>query len=110
MMPWIYLAIAIAAEVLATSFLRAAAGFTKPLPTAVVLAGYGIAFAFLSLTLDRIPTGIAYAVWSGVGVTLVAAIDWAWHGQRLDAAALVGIGLIVAGVLVLNLVSKSAAH
>lgn len=110
MIHWTYLAIAIAAEVLGTSFLRAAAGFTKPLPTLVVVAGYGIAFYFLSLTLDRIPTGIAYAVWSGVGVTLVAAIGWAFHGQKLDAAALVGIGLIVAGVLVLNLFSKSAAH
>jgi small multidrug resistance pump len=110
MIHWAYLAIAIAAEVLGTSFLRAAAGFTRPLPTLIVLTAYVVAFYFLSLTLDQIPTGIAYAVWSGVGVTLVAMIGWAFYGQKLDAAAFVGIGLIVAGVIVLNLFSTSAAH
>lgn len=110
MIHWAYLAIAIAAEVAGTSFLRATNGFTKPLPSLIVVAGYGVAFYFLSLTLDRIPIGIAYAVWSGVGVTLVAGIGWAVYGQALDAAALVGIGLIVAGVIVLNLFSQSAAH
>jgi small multidrug resistance pump len=107
---WVYLVIAIVAEVIGTSFLRASAGFTKPLPSVMVVLGYGAAFYFLSLTLTTIPVGIAYAVWSGVGVTLIAAIGWLFLGQKLDAAALAGMGLIVAGVVVLNLFSKAAAH
>jgi len=107
---WIYLAIAIVAEVVGTSFLKASAGFTKPLPSLAVVAGYGLAFFFLSRTLDTLPVGVAYAVWSGAGVTLVAAIGWLFMGQKLDAAAILGMGLIVAGVVVLNLFSKSAAH
>jgi small multidrug resistance pump len=109
-MHWVYLAIAIVAEVMGTSFLKASAGFTKPLPSLAVVAGYGLAFFFLSRTLDTIPVGVAYAVWSGAGVTLVAAIGWLFMGQKLDLAAIVGMGLIVAGVVVLNLLSKSAAH
>ena len=110
MVHWLYLAAAIAAEVLGTSFLRASAGFTKLGPSLMVVAGYGLAFFFLSLTLEKIPVGIAYAVWSGAGVTLIAAIGWLFLGQKLDAAAIVGMGLIVAGVVVLNLFSKTAAH
>ncbi len=109
-MHWLYLAIAIVAEVVGTSLLRASAGFSKPLPSLMVVVGYGLAFFFLSLTLDKIPVGIAYAIWSGAGVTLIAAIGWLFLGQKLDAAAVVGMGLIVAGVVVLNLFSKSAAH
>ena len=109
-MHWIYLAIAIVAEVMGTSFLKASAGFTKPLPSLAVVAGYGLAFFFLSRTLDTIPVGVAYAVWSGAGVTLVAAIGWLFMGQKLDLAALAGMALIVAGVVILNLFSKSAAH
>jgi small multidrug resistance pump len=109
-MHWLYLVIAIVAEVVGTSFLRASAGFTKLLPSIMVVTGYGLAFFFLSLTLERIPVGIAYAVWSGAGVTLIAAIGWLFLGQKLDPAAMVGMGLIVAGVVVLNLFSKSAAH
>jgi small multidrug resistance pump len=109
-MHWLYLVIAIVAEVVGTSFLRASAGFTKPLPSLVVVVGYGLAFFFLSLTLDKVPVGIAYAVWSGAGVTLIAAIGWLFLGQKLDPAAMVGMGLIVAGVVVLNLFSKSAPH
>jgi small multidrug resistance pump len=105
-----YLAIAIAAEVVGTSFLRASEGFTKLVPSLMVVAGYGLAFFFLSLTLEKIPVGIAYAVWSGAGVTLIAAIGWLFLGQKLDAAAILGMGLIVAGVVVLNLFSKAAAH
>ncbi|MFM8495463.1 MAG: DMT family transporter [Planctomycetia bacterium] len=109
-MHWLYLAIAIVAEVVGTSFLKASAGFTKLLPSMMVVVGYGLAFFFLSLTLDKVPVGIAYAVWSGAGVTLIAAIGWLFLGQKLDPAAIVGMGLIVAGVVVLNLFSKSAAH
>jgi small multidrug resistance pump len=107
---WVFLVIAVVAEVIGTSFLKASAGFTKPLPSVMVVLGYGAAFYFLSLTLTTIPVGIAYAVWSGVGVTLIAAIGWLFLGQKLDAAALAGMGLIVAGVVVLNLFSKTAAH
>jgi small multidrug resistance pump len=110
MVHWIYLAIAIAAEVVGTSFLRSTQGFTKLVPSLLVVAGYGLAFFFLSLTLEKIPVGIAYAVWSGAGVTLIAAIGWLFLGQKLDAAAILGMGLIVAGVVVLNLFSKTAAH
>ena len=109
-MHWLYLAIAIVAEVVGTSCLKASAGFTKLLPSMMVVVGYGLAFFFLSLTLDKVPVGIAYAVWSGAGVTLIAAIGWLFLGQKLDPAAIVGMGLIVAGVVVLNLFSKSAAH
>lgn len=109
-MHWLYLAIAIVAEVVGTSFLKASAGFTKLLPTVMVAVGYGLAFFFLSLTVDKVPTGIAYAIWSGAGVTLIAAIGWLFLGQKLDGPAIVGMGLIVAGVVVLNVFSKSAAH
>ncbi len=109
-MHWLHLAIAIVAEVVATSFLRASANFTKPLPSLVVVAGYGCAFYFLSLTLDKIPAGVAYAVWSGVGITLISAIGWAFLGQTLDAAAVAGMALIVAGVAVINIFSHAAVH
>jgi small multidrug resistance pump len=107
-MHWLYLAIAIVAEILGTSFLKASAGFTKPLPSVMVLVGYGVAFFFLSLTLERIPVGVGYAIWSGV--TLIAAIGWLWFGEKLDPAAILGIALIVVGVVVLNVFSKTAAH
>ena len=107
---WVFLVIAIVAEVIGTSFLKASAGFTKPLPSLMVVLGYGAAFYFLSLTLTTIPVGIAYAVWSGVGITLIAAVGWLFLGQKLDAAAIAGMGLILAGVVVLNLFSKAAAH
>jgi small multidrug resistance pump len=104
------LAGAIAAEVVATSALKASEGFTRAGPSLVVAVGYGIAFYLLSLALKTIPVGVAYAIWSGVGVVLIALIGWAVLKQPLDAAALVGIGLIVAGVLVIQLFSSSAAH
>ncbi|MEC5397455.1 SMR family transporter [Uliginosibacterium sp. H1] len=107
---WLFLGTAILAEVIATSALKASDGFSRLLPSVIVVAGYGVAFYFLSLTLKAIPVGIAYAVWSGVGIVLVSLIAWLVFGQRLDTPALIGIGLIVAGVLVLNLFSKSSAH
>ena len=107
MKPWLFLAGAIVCEVIGTSALKASEGFSRLLPTLVVVIGYGIAFYLLSLTLRSIPVGVAYAVWSGAGVALIALIGWLVFGQRLDAPALVGIGLIVAGVLVLNLFSRS---
>lgn len=109
-MTWLYLAIAIVAEVIATSSLKASDGFSKLWPSVAVLVGYGTAFFFLSLTLRTIPVGIAYAVWSGVGVALVSIIAWLMFGQKLDLAGVLGIGLIVAGVVVLNLFSKTSVH
>ena len=109
-MHWLYLTIAIVSEVVATSALKAAEGFTRWLPSLLVVVGYASAFYFLSLTLRFIPLGIAYAVWSGVGVALVSIVGWTIYRQSLDIAALVGITLIVAGVVVLNLFSKVLPH
>ena len=107
---WFFLPPAIAAEVAATSALKASEGFTKLPPTLFTLAGYAVAFFFLSLTLRTIPVGIAYAIWSGVGVVLITLIAWFRFGQRLDAPAIAGLALIVAGVVVMNVFSKSVAH
>lgn len=107
---WLFLAIAIVSETIATSALKASDGFTRLLPSVAVVAGYGIAFYFLSLTLRTIPVGVAYAVWSGVGIMLISLVGWIVYGQKLDAAAIAGMGLIVAGVIVMNVFSKSAAH
>jgi small multidrug resistance pump len=109
-MSYFYLAIAIVAEVIATSFMKLSDGFTRPVPSLVTAVGYLVAFYFLSLTLRTVPTGVAYAIWSGVGIVLITAVAWLFQGQRLDLPALAGIALIVAGVLVMNLFSKAAAH
>ena len=107
---WIFLAVAIFGEVIATSALKSSHGFTRLVPSVVVVAGYGLAFYFLSLALKSIPVGIAYAVWAGLGIVLVAAIAWIFHGQKLDFWAFIGMGLIVSGVAVLNLLSKVSSH
>lgn len=109
-MNYLYLSIAIISEVIATSSLKASNGFTRVIPSVVVVVGYAIAFYCLSLTLRTIPVGIVYAIWSGVGVALVTLVAWVVYKQSLDLPGLIGIGLIVAGVLVLNLFSKSSAH
>ena len=106
----LYLSIAIAAEVIATSALKASEGFTRPGPSLLVAAGYGIAFYFLSLTLKTVPVGVAYAIWSGAGIVLIALIGWVVLKQPLDLPAILGMGLIVAGVAVIQLFSKSTAH
>jgi small multidrug resistance pump len=110
MSAWAYLSLAILAEVIATSALKASSGFSQLWPSIVVIAGYGIAFYCLSLALRNVPLGIAYAIWSGAGTALIALIGVVLYKQKLDAAAICGIGLIVAGVLVLHLFSKSSAH
>ncbi len=110
MQKWIYLVVAIVSEVVATSALKSAEGFTKLWPSCIVIMGYAAAFYFLSLTLKAIPVGMAYAIWSGAGTALVAVVAWLFMGQKLDLAAIIGILLIVSGVLVLNIFSKSAAH
>ena len=109
-MQWLYLAIAIVSEVVATSALKAALGFQRIVPSMLVVVGYALAFYFLSLTLRTIPLGVAYAVWSGVGIALVAIVGWIVYHQTLDAGALIGIALIILGVLVLNLFSKTGIH
>ena len=106
----IYLGIAIVGEVIATSFLRASAGFTQLVPSIVVVVGYGVTFYFFSLALQTIPVGIGYAIWSGAGIVLISIIAYFAHGQTLDLPALIGIGLIMAGVLVINLFSQSSVH
>jgi small multidrug resistance pump len=99
---WIYLAIAILSEVAGSSALPAAQGFRNPGPTAVVLIGYVAAFYFLSLTLEAIPLGVAYAVWSGVGVALISLIGWVVYRQSLGLMEIAAIGLIVIGVVILK--------
>jgi small multidrug resistance pump len=108
-MSYLILFIAIIAEVVATSSLKASEGFTKLIPSLVVIAGYSTAFYCLSLTLKTMSIGIVYAIWSGAGVVLVALIGKIFFQQQLDFAAQVGIGLIIVGVLVINLLSKSVA-
>ncbi len=104
----VYLLIAIFAEVLATSSLKSANGFTRLWPSVVVLLGYGVAFYCLSMALRTIPVGIAYAIWSGVGIILVSAVGWLVYGQKLDLPAILGVALILVGVLVINLFSRTA--
>ncbi len=106
----LYLAVAILFEVIATSALKATDGFTRLGPSLVTLVGYACAFYFLALTLRTMPVGIVYAVWSGAGIVLIAAIGWLWFRQQIDAPGLIGIGLILAGVMVVNLFSKTVGH
>jgi len=110
MQHWIFLSIAIVSEVIATSCLKAAEGFTRFWPSLVVVVGYLLAFYLLSLTLKTIPVGIAYAIWSGVGIVLIALSGWLFLGQSLDTPAVIGLTLIVAGVLVINVFSRTVAH
>ncbi|MEA3085094.1 MAG: small multidrug resistance pump [Paraburkholderia sp.] len=108
--PYALLAIAIVAEVIATSAMRASEGFSRLLPATVVVIGYGIAFYCLSLTLKTIPVGIVYAVWSGAGIVLITLVALVLYRQVPDVPAIIGLGLIVAGVAVLNMFSKMQAH
>ena len=105
---WVYLGLAIFSEVVATASLKSTEGFTRLMPSIVVLVGYSAAFYFLSLTLDTIPIGVAYAVWSGVGVATITLVSFVIYNQKIDAAGLIGIGLIVAGVVVLRLFSEAS--
>lgn len=110
MQNWLYLFVAIISETVATSSLKASEGFTRPWSSALVVIGYGAAFYFLSLTLRVIPVGIAYAIWSGLGVVLIALAGWLLYDQKLDAPAMIGMGLIVSGVIVMNVFSSYSAH
>lgn len=106
---WLYLVIAICSEVLATSALKLSLGFTRPWPSVAVVVGYSISFYFLSLLLRTVPVGIVYAIWSGAGICLVSLVGWLAFKQHLDVPSLIGIGLIIAGVIVLNVFSKTVA-
>lgn len=107
---WLLLALAIVAEVVGTSALKASEGFTRWWPSVLVVLGYGVAFYCLSLVLRSIPVGITYAVWSGLGIVLITVSAWWLYGQTVDTAGVIGMGLIVAGVVVLNVFSNTSAH
>jgi len=107
-MQWLYLAIAIVSEVVATSALKPSDGFTQLIPSVLVVIGYGLAFYFLSLTLRTMPVGVAYAVWSGAGVAFISLIGWILYRQSLGVLEITGIAFIVLGVLILNLFSRPA--
>ncbi|MGI4884593.1 MAG: DMT family transporter [Janthinobacterium lividum] len=109
-MPYVFLFLAIVSEVIGTTALTASNQFSKPGPSVVTVVGYGLAFYFFSFSLKAIPVGVAYAIWGGVGIVLVTLIGFFYFKQRLDLPALAGIGLIVAGVLVMQLFSKTVSH
>lgn len=110
MKSWLFLAIAIVAEVVATSSLKSSEGFTKLWPSLWVFLGYGTAFYFLSLTLKAIPIGIAYAIWAGLGVVLITLVGWFLYGQKLGFASVLGMALIIAGVVIINVFSDTDLH
>jgi small multidrug resistance pump len=109
-MHYVYLGIAIVAEVIATSALQASNGMSKTVPSIVVVAGYSVAFYMLSITLKTMSVGVAYAIWSGVGIVLIALVGLTLFKQRLDTPALAGMALIIAGVIVMNVFSKTVRH
>lgn len=109
MSAWIFLGVAIVSEVVGTSFLKQSDGFSKPIPTVITLVAYGIAFYALANAVRDIELGTAYAIWAGVGTALIVLIGWAVFHQSLDWAAVVGVGLIVLGVVVINAFSAIEA-
>lgn len=109
-MAWFLLGLAIITEVVATTALKYTEGFTKLMPSVITLIGYAISFFALSKVLGQIPTAVAYAIWSGAGISLVGIIGWVFLDQKLDVGALTGIGLIIAGVVVINVFSQSVSH
>lgn len=109
-MAYFYLAIAIIAEVAATSALKASAEFTRLVPSLIVIVGYGIAFYFMTLVLRSIPVGVTYAVWAGLGIVLVTIVGAILYKEIPDIPAVIGIGLIVVGVIVINVYSKTIGH
>jgi len=107
---YLLLGIAIVSEVIATTSLALSNGLTKPLPVVVSAIGYALALGLLAVVMRVMPTGVVYAIWSGLGVVLITLVAWAWQGQRLDLPAVIGMGLIVSGVIVVNLFSGSVSH
>lgn len=107
---WLALGIAIVAEVIATSTMKSTNEFTRFWPSLVVVLGYGTGFYFMAISMRVLPIGIMYAIWAGMGIVLVSIIGWLFYRQTLDLPAIIGIGLIVAGVVVVNVFSKSIGH
>lgn len=109
-MPYIILMFAVLAETIGTTALQASQQFSRPLPSVIVVVAYAAAFYLLGIALRFFPVGVAYAMWSGMGIVFIAIIGFAVFGQKLDLAAIVGIALIMAGILVINLLSGTATH
>lgn len=109
-MTYMFLSLAIVAEVIATSALKLSDGFSRLMPSIITVIFYGVSFYCLSLTMRTLPTGIIYAIWSGVGIVLIATVSWLFYGQKIDLPAILGMLLIILGVIVINLFSKSVAH
>lgn len=109
-MSYVYLAIAIIAEVIAASSLKASAEFSRLWPSVLVVLGYATAFYCMTLALRAIPLGITYAIWSGLGIVLITLVGVVVYDEKLDLPAAIGMGLIIAGVVVINLFSKTAGH
>ncbi|WP_095590693.1 SMR family transporter [Actibacterium ureilyticum] len=109
-MHYVYLVLAIVTETIGTTALQASQQFTKPLPSVIVVVGYAVSFYFLAQALRFMPVGIVYAVWSGLGIVLIAGIAFFAFGQRIDLPAMIGMGLIIAGIVVIHLFSDSATH
>ncbi len=109
-MAYLYLVVAIVAEVIGTSMLKQSDGFSRIVPGLVSLVAYAVALYFMSQTLRFIPTGIVYAIWSGFGIVLIAIVAWVFQGQKLDTPAMVGMGLIIVGIGVMNLFSKAGVQ
>ena len=107
---YLALAIAITGEVIGTTALKSSDSFTKLVPSIITVIGYGVALYFLTVTMESIPTGVAYAIWSGMGIVLITIAAYFFHGQKIDLVGIAGMALIIAGVVVLNLFSKSAGH
>ena len=105
-----YLAIAICSEVIATGSMKAIKGWSTPIPLLLVIVGYGVAFWMLTLVVRTVPVGVAYAVWAGMGIVMVSIAALFIYGQKLDLPAMLGMGLIVLGVVVIQLFSKTAGH
>ncbi len=109
-MEYLYLSIAIIAEVIGTSALKASQEFTKLSPSIIAIAGYGASLYFLSLVLKTIPVGIAYAIWSGIGITLITITDALLYKQMPDIPAIIGMTMIISGVIIINVFSKFVSH
>ena len=107
---YLALGIAIVGEVIATTALKSSDSFTKLVPSIITVLGYGTALYFLTVTMESIPTGVTYAIWSGLGIVLISIASYFIHGQKIDLMGMVGMALIIAGVVVLNLFSKSGVH
>jgi small multidrug resistance pump len=107
---WLAIGIAIVAEVIATTALKASNEFTRLVPSLIAALGYGIAFYFMTISMRVLPVGIMYAIWSGLGIVLISLLGWLVHKQMLDVPAMVGMGFIVAGVVIINVFSKSVGH